>query len=262
MTLPIYYANTTLQLGEVFWPPYCQNIPGLEVNKTAPIDMGDGNWKFPILGVYYWQSATADGLILIRTYSRTAAADMALKIISGSVYGDASEANDYWANPLGETARLFSEPGQRNWNCGPAAGALINILAEMAIPARMCQWASLTGDMHQNTEVNLGTEGGWTLYDPHLGLIYLSGYDGTDLFTGTRAGNITQHNIRHFQLETPWYQTPWTVLETFNMALGLFAATPMPVVLAAGVTEAQVEQTLGLNVTVKTPAQMRTLYYA
>lgn len=260
MSYPIYSSGSQVQLGSVTWPAACPSVP-MPVNIAAPSDIGGGNWLLPVTGVYYWESASASGLILVRSNSLTGSADLALKLISASVYGDASEANDYWADPAGESLRLFTEPGRRQWNCGPAAGALINILAAMSIPARMTQWAATDSQMHQNVEVNLGTEGGWTLYDPHLGLIYADGFDGLDLFTKARAGQVTHPYVRHWQPETPWYSTPWTVLDGFNLAFGLFAASPLPVAGAAGYSEAQIEAVLGVNCTLKTAAQMRTAYY-
>ena len=225
--------------------------------------MGGGWWNIPVTGIYYWQSETADGLILIRSNSITSSADLAFQIIAASGVGGATEdATTFHAAQIGETERLLTQPGPRGWNCGQQNQALIHMLAQMSIPARLTQWLSAVNGAHQNAEVNLGAEGGWTLYDCHFGLIYADGFDGLDLFIKARAGQPTRNYVRHWQPELPWCPNPWSVIEGYEMGFGLFITDSLLVMTAAaGVTEAQIEAATDRNCTVKTTAQMRLSYY-
>ena len=262
MTLPICLPGGQFNLGVVTFPASCAALPALPVNVAAPVDLGGGSWSFPVTGIYYWQSDVADGLVMVRSNSLTGTADLALQITAAVGDGTADESNYYWANAAAETERLFTEPGNRAWNCGPQADCMRRILAAVNIQARHVQWLSTINGSHQNCEVNLGAEGGWTLHDPHYGLVYMAGFDALDLFTRNLAGQPSGAYLRRWQPEHFAALPPWSSLDGEEMAMGLFVGNPVPMVAKPGVTLAQVKALMGDYVPVlKTTAQMRAAYY-
>ncbi|MCP5143955.1 MAG: hypothetical protein H6978_03930 [Gammaproteobacteria bacterium] len=264
---PIYAAGAEVALPAGVTFPDESPLPGLAVNPTIPEAHTSGSYQFKLPGIYYWKSATADGIVLIRSASRLGNADMVIKLVSAAATGANNADAKYYASPDGEALDLLLHPGLRDWACGPTSGIADVILSRFDIPARTVQWLGPNQiEGHQTLEVDLGEDGGWTLYDPHFGNAYALGVTGLEIWHRVNAGQDIASMLRHYDPQTPWQITPppWEVYLEYNFAFGLWEASPGEVVMVAKpeVQAPQLSERLGgMPVRVVTESEMVDNYY-
>lgn len=262
MTWPIYLTGASVALGEeASFPPLFPTLSSLEVNPIQPKQLGRGVFRFEVSGIYCYQNAAGTGIVLIRPDNPLGCADMVWNVVTASTTGNAAQSNEYYSDPAGQSKALLTKPGMRNWNCGPAAGACIEILARMGIKARLVQWASATQGQHQNHEVNLESEGGWTLYDAHFGLAFNPEIGALDVWAAGRSGLGIKNQLRLFRNKATWDPAPWETLTKYEMAMGLFGGSSVMPVVSHGITAGPIEAAIGRKVVVLGQNELRHGYY-
>jgi hypothetical protein len=264
MTAIIVSPGSDVAVAATAWQA-CSTLPALAVNPYPPENLGGGIWRLTAPGVYCWRdAANLEHLLIVKPESRANCVRLIWEIVCASVDGGSAETNAYYQTPAAQAAfALLETPRVRSWNCGPAAAASMNLLAAMGVYTRMVQWIGPTANkQHQNYEAQ--TEAGWTLADPHYGLLYKDGFGAVDLWESARNAQPLAPKLAAFRNEASWTSDPWTILGAYDMAMfpriGGIKVWPC----VATVTEAVVEAAVGdttAHVLPVTPAEMREAFY-
>lgn len=265
MDWPVVAIDSALPLGADADFSTAGPFDRLWVNQAQPVQADDGLWRFPVPGIYHYRSPQGGGYVLVHGQSRLGCADMVWELVTASTLGGGDSSPAFYEDPEGETLRMLTRPAARAWECGPSSGAAVILLKQMGVPARTVQWIAVRDSLaHQSVEIDLGDEGGWTLYDPHFGEVFRPGVSGLDVWLAARGGTSPASFLRTFRRKAIWLAEPWSALAIYDLAIGLWdAREPLPLVAIEGTKPEQLRPLLsGAEPEILSVSDMRAEMYA
>lgn len=256
--------TVTLPVGAQF-PKAVPDRPTFVVNPAPAEAIAPTTWRLPVPGLYFWQTDQESGLILVPSASRLVTANLVFQLVTAQTTGggNTDAINAFYADKPQQAFNLLARREPQAWNCGPTAQAMGLILDKLGIPSRLVQWlATDPAKQHQDLEVDLDPDGGWTLYDPHYGLAFAPGVTALDVFRKTSAQENVAPLLALYTGKATWVPQPWRALERYDLAVGIYTTPNTLFVAPADGKSADALAPLGLpkNTVIKTLATLQEAY--
>jgi hypothetical protein len=224
---PIGAAGTPLETGlsraaRLFRPDHAPATwPYL--NPAAACWLDD-RLILPVPGFYFFKDGPRTQALIATSASPSVDAAVAFSFVAGMSSGLTADSDAFFRDPR----RFFVDPlcareTPVHLNCGPTSLLLGQLLAAIHIASRLIEWVGGVApfDFHQSLEV-LIPGCGWTLCDPHFGLMFGPGIRSLDVYRAAVASTTTNGWIQQYLAKHEyWLDAPWDVYRRYPTGFGI-----------------------------------------